>query len=295
MFAFFRCQACNRIVSVRSRRCRWCENWTGIGHSDPSLDRKLEALRAFGCFAGLWIGLAATVFAFGSPVAAAVTGAVALLLLTAHVLVPWHVAGWFASEVAWGVTTLVCAVALRRAGWGLALALVPAGLFATLLLNRRRFVARLRGEQPTTTDKPSRSSYPKQGPCSSCGRRDAEIVAPVYVVSVGMFTFRHPGRFRNLCASCGRLTAVPATLATLLLGWWGIPWGLVWTPNALLDNVERGGATLDAWDLAELRSKEAAEGTAGYLGPLAWIGGLFVLPIIMGLAMVPHLDVILGR
>ncbi len=295
MPAFFRCQACDRIVSVRSRCCPWCKSWTGLGHADPSIDRKLEALRAFGCFAGLWTGLPAVAFAFGNPSAAAIAGIVAAMLLVAHLVVPWHAAGWFAAEIAWGVATLVCAIALRRAGWGLSLSLVPAGLLASMLVAHRRFVARLRGEQVPETGTAPRSEFPDRGPCTSCGRRDAEVVAPLYVVSVGVFTFRRTGRFRNLCTACGRLSAIPATVASFTLGWWGIPWGLLWTPNAILDNLERGGVALDSRTLAELRTQEAREGTAGILGPLAWAGGLFLVPLAIGFAIIPHLDVILGR
>jgi hypothetical protein len=45
----------------------------------------------------------------------------------------------------------------------------------------------------------------------------------------------------------------------------------------------------------ELKAKEVREGTAGVLGSLVWIGGLFLVPLAMGLAMIPHLDAILGR
>jgi hypothetical protein len=38
------------------------------------------------------------------------------------------------------------------------------------------------------------------------------------------------------------LASVPYSLITLLLGWWGIPWGLVLTPGILWRNTMGGTA-----------------------------------------------------
>ena len=34
--------------------------------------------------------------------------------------------------------------------------------------------------------------------------------------------------------------AFPYSLLTLVLGWWGIPWGLIYTPLALMTNFSGG-------------------------------------------------------
>ena len=291
---FFRCQGCERIVSVRTRKCPRCKAWTGLGHADPSVDRKLEALRTFGSFAALWTGLTACLFAIERPVPAIVVGALSALMLAAHLLVPWHEAGWRAAEIVWGVAALVCAVGLRNAGSGVALALVPAVLLGVLLITRQRFLARLRGE-PAPPSAPPPSTLPARGACSSCGGRGADVVAPIYVASLITVTIREPGRFRNLCPRCARFRAFPAALASATLGWWGIPWGLIWTPQAILDNLEHGGVRLDSAELAALRAREVADGSAGAAGPLALFGGLLVLPVAMALAILPHLQAIIGR
>lgn len=295
IWSVFRCQSCERIVSVRTRRCPRCKSWTGVPHADPSLDRRLESLRAFGLLSALWAGVAAFAFLLGyGEVAAAVTGAVAALLLFAHALVTWHAAGWVLAEVAWGVTTLVCAFGLRKAGWGLLLTLVPAGLLAIMLCGRRRYLGRLLGEPSGEAHLPVPSVLPEPGPCALCRRRDAEIVAPVYVVSALMFTARYLGRFRSLCSTCARLNALPAVVVTFVLGWWGIPWGLVWTPQAIVDDVVAGGAALDSAEAREVRRREVEDGSEGASGPLAWVGGLFVLPFAILFAVAPLLEVV-GR
>lgn len=288
-WSLFRCQACSRIISVRSRHCPRCKQWTGVGHADPSLDRRLEALRAFGVFAGLWAVVTAFVLMIHFlPAAAAATGALAVTLLVAHLLLPWHAAGWVLAEVAWGLAAALCAVTLRKAGWGALLTVIPVGLLATMLASRRRYLGRLCNE-PSADNPPVPSQVPSRGPCTSCDGRGADIVAPIYVVSVGWITFRDTGLFRNLCPACARTRAIPASLATLALGWWGIPWGLIWTPQAVIDNLTHGGVTLDSSEYAALRQRATQTGSEGFAGPLAWVGGLLLLPAAIGLAVIPHL------
>jgi len=36
------------------------------------------------------------------------------------------------------------------------------------------------------------------------------------------------------------LRGVPPTLLSLLLGWWGVPWGLIYTPLVVLTNLSGG-------------------------------------------------------
>lgn len=43
----------------------------------------------------------------------------------------------------------------------------------------------------------------------------------------------------------GLVRGLPYTLLTLLLGWWGIPWGLLYTPVVLVTNL-RGGRDVTA-------------------------------------------------
>ena len=50
------------------------------------------------------------------------------------------------------------------------------------------------------------------------------------------------------CTSCGRKHQFGAVLHSLLLGWWGFPWGLLMTPVQIVRNVSgmlRGGHTAE--------------------------------------------------
>ena len=64
---------------------------------------------------------------------------------------------------------------------------------------------------------------------------------PGYCISALVITFRRnsPVYFirggENATAK-----GLPWTLLTLVAGWWGFPWGLIWTPIALFNNL-RGG------------------------------------------------------
>ncbi|MFN4260477.1 MAG: hypothetical protein ACK4RK_14380 [Gemmataceae bacterium] len=44
---------------------------------------------------------------------------------------------------------------------------------------------------------------------------------------------------------------IPYSLLSLLLGWWGIPWGLVYTPLVLVNNLAGG---CDVTDLVDWRA-----------------------------------------
>jgi hypothetical protein len=49
------------------------------------------------------------------------------------------------------------------------------------------------------------------------------------------------------------------TILTLLLGWWGLPWGIVYTPFVLVNNLS-GGLDVTAQVLAQLApAKEEAD------------------------------------
>ena len=70
--------------------------------------------------------------------------------------------------------------------------------------------------------------------CSSCGRVTAQ---PRYIIlfevkSFLVVTFRTPiqGIF---CPACAEKKALRASVVTWLLGWWGFPWGLIYSPHAL--------------------------------------------------------------
>lgn len=77
--------------------------------------------------------------------------------------------------------------------------------------------------------------------CSICGRQDEtlRVVVYPYVFSLIVVSFRRS--FAGLwCRKHRNLRLALASFITATLGWIGIPYGLIWTPVALLDLVQGG-------------------------------------------------------
>jgi hypothetical protein len=81
-----------------------------------------------------------------------------------------------------------------------------------------------------------------------------------YCISFVVLTLRCPTRIRYLRPSeIGVARGLPYVLLSLLLGWWGLPWGIIYTPLTIFTNLcgghdvteqvygialaDRGGAT----------------------------------------------------
>ncbi len=57
-----------------------------------------------------------------------------------------------------------------------------------------------------------------------------------YVISLVVVTLRYESRVHRPRTADGRyLRAVPYLFATLLLGWWGVPWGPLLSARAIWD------------------------------------------------------------
>ena len=62
-----------------------------------------------------------------------------------------------------------------------------------------------------------------------------------YCISCILFTLRRPSDIVFLRGhEWGWVRGLPYTLLTLLLGWWGLPWGFIYTPLALTTNIAGG-------------------------------------------------------
>lgn len=71
--------------------------------------------------------------------------------------------------------------------------------------------------------------------------RGARFVIFEYCISIIIMTFRRSSDIHFIPADEGTLgKSIGFTLMTMLLGWWGIPWGPIYTIGALTTNV-RGG------------------------------------------------------
>lgn len=74
-----------------------------------------------------------------------------------------------------------------------------------------------------------------------------------YVVSILIMTFRRNSDIYFIRADESRITrGLVFSLISLLLGWWGIPWGFIYTLAALWTNFQ-GGKDVTAEVLAALQ------------------------------------------
>jgi hypothetical protein len=74
-----------------------------------------------------------------------------------------------------------------------------------------------------------------------------------YCISLIVITLRRSTAVYFLRADQnGVLRGLPFTLISLLLGWWGLPWGVIYTPLTLLTNLSGGhDVTEEVWPLLQ--------------------------------------------
>lgn len=77
--------------------------------------------------------------------------------------------------------------------------------------------------------------------CSHCGKVTAQPRSTIFyrVVSVVFMTMKTPiqGTF---CSSCATKLGLTASLVSGLFGWWGFPWGPIWTISSICTNAAGG-------------------------------------------------------
>src|SRR5262245_7145310 len=68
-------------------------------------------------------------------------------------------------------------------------------------------------------------------------------------ISLIVITLRRPSPVCFLRpGEAGVVRGLPYTLVSLLLGWWGLPWGVIYTPFVLLNNLGGGrDVTTEVW------------------------------------------------
>jgi hypothetical protein len=71
--------------------------------------------------------------------------------------------------------------------------------------------------------------------------RGARFVVYQYAVSVLIMSFRRNSDVQFVRANQSRaVKSLPWTGLSLFLGWWGIPWGFIYTPQVLYRNLKGG-------------------------------------------------------
>ena len=102
------------------------------------------------------------------------------------------------------------------------------------------------------------------GPCQLCGATPARVESYMWVMSFVLLT-RHAEYQACLCRRCATKQALKEQVKSGLLGWWGIPWGLL-TLKALWINAR----TLTRWSLV------------GPIGGLATVLAILLVPATLG-------------
>lgn len=68
--------------------------------------------------------------------------------------------------------------------------------------------------------------------------RGGKFVIYQTVMSFVVITLKNPTAIHFIKAGQGRVgPGIGYTIQTLLLGWWGIPWGFIYTPMVLITNL----------------------------------------------------------
>lgn len=78
-------------------------------------------------------------------------------------------------------------------------------------------------------------------------QRGGKFVHYYYCISIIVMTFRRGSHIYFIKAGESAVSkGLPWTLISLALGWWGIPWGPIWTIQSLAVNFRGGKDVTDA-------------------------------------------------
>jgi DNA-directed RNA polymerase subunit RPC12/RpoP len=76
------------------------------------------------------------------------------------------------------------------------------------------------------------------GACPVCGRKRGPVdVHTSHKISSFIFMTSWSSTPRISCTTCGKKAQLGALVHSLLLGWWGVPWGLLLTPVQVVKNL----------------------------------------------------------
>jgi hypothetical protein len=98
--------------------------------------------------------------------------------------------------------------------------------------------------------------------CPKCGRPGAVEVHTAYRVWSAVYFTSRSHQAQLCCQRCGIKSQVWGLLFSSLFGWWGFPWGLLWTPVQIVRNIlGMFGATtsLDECEADDLVRADLAE------------------------------------
>lgn len=76
-----------------------------------------------------------------------------------------------------------------------------------------------------------------QGPCPKCGGPGPVDVHTSYLVWSALVITSWQSRPQVCCRSCGIKSKLGGAMLSGVVGWWGLPWGLIVTPIQVLRNA----------------------------------------------------------
>ena len=76
-----------------------------------------------------------------------------------------------------------------------------------------------------------------RGPCPKCGGAGPVDVQTSYRVWSALYVTNWSSRPQIACGRCGTKARIGDTVYSLVLGWWGFPWGVIMTPIQVVRNV----------------------------------------------------------
>jgi hypothetical protein len=98
-------------------------------------------------------------------------------------------------------------------------------------------------------------------------QRGARFVIFQYCISAVIITFRRPSDIYLIRGEESALSkGLPFTLLTVLLGWWGIPWGPIFSVQSLITNF-RGGKNVTTEIMSQLPSQVSQVTSAPPISP----------------------------
>ena len=94
-------------------------------------------------------------------------------------------------------------------------------------------------------------------------QRGGRFVVYQYCISLLIVSFRRNSPVKFIRAGESAVTkGLPFTLLSLLLGWWGIPWGFIYTPQVIYRNL-KGGVDVTAALLNRAQASSTASVARG--------------------------------
>jgi len=98
-------------------------------------------------------------------------------------------------------------------------------------------------------------------------QRGGKFVLFQYCISIIVLTFRRPSDIYFLRqGESGVTKGLPFTLLSLVAGWWGIPWGPIYTIQSVYNN-SRGGKDVTQAVVNSLRAQAVAPVAAAAIPP----------------------------